>query len=245
MKKLFFVALLSLSTYTYSQFYFDAGIKAGYGMTILLNKNIFHDSHVVSEFSFDGTYGGKVGLNFNEKYCLAFDIMYSGFKQSYSIKSDSLALRWNKTIRLNTLDIAMLFRNYSAGTYFEIGPQLSLIKTANENSSISGKANTIKNYESSYYAAVIGFGANMMGSENVTVMIGFRATYALTDIISNVGGRSNVPAYPLNETYYKPSYTSYKPSQPLAIRFLLEVNFDLGYFTHSKCNKNRVKFITF
>ncbi len=243
MKKGLLVLAVFFSSYTYSQFYFDAGIKAGYGLTLLMNQNIMHDSHVVSEFSFGGTYGGKIGLNFNEKYCLEFDVMASDFKQAYTIKSDSI--RWNKTIKINTLDIAILFRNYVEGTYFEIGPQISLIEKAKESNSVTGSSNTIKNFEPSNYAGVIGFGANLMGSENVSIMLGFRATYAFTDIISQSGGKSNVPAYPLSETFYKPNYTSYKSSSPLAVRFILEANFDLGYFTHSKCNKNRVKFITF
>jgi len=242
MKKAITIFLFFFSSLSFSQFYFDAGLKGGYGLTLLMNKNVTNDSHVVSEFSFGHMFGGKIGLNFNEKYCINLDVSASSFNQAYTIKGDSF--RWDKAINIRTLDVAVLFRNYVEGTYFEIGPQYSLVQKATETNSVLGGSDVKKNLEPSYYSAVLGFGA-VLGTDNVSLVMGFRATYALSDIVSDKGGRSTVPAYPIDETFYKASYTTYKPSNPLTVRFMAELTFDLGYFTHSTCGKKRTRFVSF
>lgn len=226
-----------------SRFYFDIGAKGGYGLTLLLNKNIFDDKHVVSELSFAPSFGGRLGGNFNEQHSLNVEVLYSVFNQAYSIKTDSLT--WNKSISFTSLDLALLYRNFVQGSYVEIGPEFAFINKATENNSRADNKDILKEFVPNYFAGVFGFGANFLGNDNVGILAGLRATYCFTDVISDLGGKSQANSYPFNDGFYKSGYTSYKTSNPLTIRFILEVSFDLGYFTRSTCNRKRAKFLAF
>jgi len=238
----FFLALVGFAQSS-SKFYFDIAAKGGHGLTLLMNKNIFNDKHIVSEISFGSTFGGRLGGNFNENHSVNVEVLSSTFRQRYNLKTDSLS--WNKTISFTTLDVAFLYRHFVEGTYIEVGPEFAFIKRAGEENSISGNTDITKNFVPNYMAGVLGFGANLIGSDNINVMLGFRASYSLTDIISDAGGKSNNRSYPLNDNFYKTTYTSYSSTNPLTLRILLEISFDLGYFTNSNCNKNRTRFVTF
>lgn len=225
------------------QFYFDIGLKGGYGLNLLINNNVFDDKHIVSDFSFGPTFGGRLGGNFNERHSINIEVLGSGFNQNYTIKTDSL--KWNKSINVNTLDIAFLYRSFIEGSYIEVGPMFSMINSAKESNSITGSNSTTSLLTPDFISGVFGFGANFLGNDNFSVMFGFRATYSFTDIISDAGGRSKPTAYPINETFYKSNYTSYSASNPLTVRLVFEMAFDLGYFTNSTCGKGRTKFVTF
>jgi len=237
--------LMSFSAYSQSdsKFYFDVGVKGGYGLNLLVNQNILNDKNVDSEFSFGPSLGGRIGGNFNEKKSINLEVLSSGFNQQYSIKSDSL--QWNKTISFSTLDLALLYRNFVNGSYMEIGPEVSFIQSAVESNSLSGSANAGKLLTPDYFAGIFGFGANFLGNDNISILAGIRASYSFTDIISELGGKSQDRSFPLNEPFYKTSATSYTSTNPLTVRLMLEIAFDLGYFTRSKCNKKRLRFLSF
>ncbi len=226
-----------------SKFYFDIGVKGGYGLNLLINQNILNDKNVDSEFSFGPSFGGRIGGNFNEKRSVNLEVLYSGFNQQYSVKSDSL--HWNKTISFSTLDLALLYRNFVNGSYMEIGPEVSLVQSAVESNSVSGSANAGKLLTPNYFSGIFGFGANFLGNDNISIMAGVRASYSFTDIISDLGGKSQDRSFPLNEPFYKNATASYASTNPLTVRLMLEISFDLGYFTRSKCNKKRLKFLSF
>jgi len=253
MKKVLLVAFLlmfAISSFTMakgddSKFYFDAGLKGGYGLTMFMNNNIFSNKYVVTEFSFGPSFGARLGGNFNENNSINFEFLYSGFNQKYTVTDQKDSLRWNKTISYSTFDFAFLYRHFVNGSYVEIGPEMASIHSATETNSITGKSDVSKDFVPNYYAAIAGFGANFLGNDNVSVMAGIRATYALSDIISDAGGKSTDHSYPLNDQFYKTSNNSYKPTNPLTVRIIVEVSLDLGYFTRSNCNKRRTKFVTF
>ena len=212
-------------------------------MTLFLNNNVFSDKNVVTEFSMGHTFGGRIGGNFNERNSINLEFLSSAFNQKYTVKTDSL--RWNKTISFTTFDVALLYRNFVNGTYLEVGPEFANVQKVSQTNSVNGNSDISKDFVPNYVAGVLGFGANFLGNDNVSLLIGFRATYALADVISETGGRSLDHSYPLNDSFYKTNYNSYKPTNPLTVRLMMELSFDLGYFTRSKCNKRRAKFISF
>ena len=224
-----------------SHFYFDLGLKGGYGLNLLVNKNILNDKHVFSEFSFAPTFGARLGGNFNERHSINIEVLSSSFKQDYTIRTDSLA--WNKTIAFKTLDVALLYKKFVEGTYIEVGPEVAFMSKASETNSVTGNRDITKEVVPTYFAGVFGFGANFLGNDNFCVMAGVRATYSFTDILSDGAGKSNV--YSLNDNFYKSGYTSYKTTNPLTIRLMIEVSFDMGYFARSNCKKKRTKFLGF
>ena len=61
-----FLTFLTLSFFislnTYSQGWIDGGIKAGFGVTQLVNKNVWDNSEVVNKLSFGNSFGTMFGI---------------------------------------------------------------------------------------------------------------------------------------------------------------------------------------
>ena len=85
MKKLIIISILFIfSNSLFSQSWLEVGLKGGYGLDFLINKNISNDKTHTAKFAFGYTYGGKLGWNFNEEHAVTLDVLYSGFSQNYS-----------------------------------------------------------------------------------------------------------------------------------------------------------------
>ncbi|MBN8703253.1 MAG: hypothetical protein J0M08_09310 [Bacteroidetes bacterium] len=247
-QKLTIAILLTTITISSAQkkIWFDVGVKGGYGVTLITNGNIWNDRNIGNEITPGYCYGGKIGINFNESHEVTIDIMSSSLNQLYKIKTDSLS--YNKTVAISTLNFLLLYRHHAAnGSYAEIGPQLSLIqKTSEKNSIATAFTASPKNYyTSNYYAAVFGFGGSILGTDNATLLLGCRFTYALSDILTSAGGKSTNTSYPFNDGTYITTFKSYKPLKPLTAMLVMEFNFDLGYFSKSSCKRGRHKFLLF
>ena len=133
---------------------------------------------------------------------------------------------------MNAIDIPILIRhNKSNGSYFEIGPQYSIVKKVSETLE-TGAANASSWFDKNYWSGVVGFGGYLMGWENFGISTGFRISYTLADI---VGNEAPADTY----TYTARNYNSYKSSNPLVFVFVLEFNYDLGYMAKSPCTGRR------
>jgi hypothetical protein len=243
MKKITAVlSLFLLSQAIHAQGWFEVGAKGGYGVNFLVNKNFYSDHYFSPKLSFGYMYGGKIGINFNDSHAITIDVTSSVFEQKYNyslLNADSTRTIYARSMGFSTLDFILLYRKASDGGYIEIGPQYSMLSKAKwsdganklQNTDVSG--NLVK----SYYAAVFGFGGYLAGTENFRVTIGFRATYALNDIISSTGKLNNFPSLT--------KYDTYKPSNPLTGQLILELNYDVGYFARSKCKKRKLRFLLF
>gem|GEM_PF-593099 len=249
MKKLqltVFVSLLTLSCF--SQTWFEAAVKGQVGPTFLFNNNVSNDKHVNPELSYGNGFGGRLGVCFNDEHEVMAECLFSTQSQKYRIKLDSSAtVIYNKTIKVSTIDIPLLYRHFANGGYVEIGPQMSLVKKATETNTLSsgGASTVLPKISSSYFSGVIGFGANFIGSGPFTLIMGARFAYGFGDMISTVGGRSQTQSYPLSDQYYNSTYTSYKPTNPFSAMLTLEASFDVGYFVSSNCKNNHVRFLSF
>lgn len=236
---------LSVPALLFSQHSWTAvGIKGGYGASYLINKNYWTDQNIENQITFGYMFGGRLSENFNDKNELSFECFSSLIRQNYII-SDSVSA---STVGMSykTIDLALLYRNHNEGGYFEIGPQMSFIRKASPTSNIADNdPQTLTYFSPHYFSGVLGFGGNVMGSDNFDMLMGLRFIYGFSDIVSKNGGRSDaLPNFPIRDSY-TPKYSTYEPTNPFTILLMLEFNFDVGYFARATCNKNRRKFVTF
>ncbi len=245
MRKSLLISLLSLFSYsTYSQgSWLDVGLKGGYGIDFLINKNIADDDTHEPQFSFGNMFGGKIGWNFNDEHAINFDIVYSKFGIAYEYLSvntvDSTSTAYNKNFSFNSLDFLLLYRHVKNASYFEIGPQFSRMKKAVMTDEQFGTTNDdiSTNLVPSYYSLVVGAGGFLAGSENMRITLGFRVMYTFDDILSKQG-----------KTNYFPSgvnYDVYNKSNPISVMAVLELEFDVGFLATSNCKKNRTSLVLF
>lgn len=253
MKKLLLLSLFTLSGFiTNAQFWLDLGIKGGAGPTFLVNKNMMNDRLVEPVLTIGYGYGGKLGLNFNDNHELTFDVMLNKLNQEYSITDTVIKPKtfWTKNLSLSTLDLALLYRFHKNGTYFEIGPQYSMVRKVSQSNIVTNTTTDAKSYiASSYYSGILGFGSDFIGSQNFSFLIGFRFAYSLSDLLSEAGGKGKPYSFPVNDFMkdrsYAVLYDSYTPFKALTAMLIMEFNFDMGYFAKSNCKKKRVRFFTF
>lgn len=235
--------LLSVNC-TYAQGgWFDIGVKGGYGFNFLVNKNFYSDHYFSPKLSGGYMYGGKIGINFNESHALTIDVTSSLFQQKYNysvLNADSINRTiYDRSIAFQTLDVLLLYRHASEGGYIEVGPQYSMLSNPKW---VDGAPNAPYSDVSgflvkSYYAAVFGFGGYLAGTENFRVILGFRASYSLGDLISPLGQQNNFPS--------PTKYDTYKPCNALTGLLVMELNYDVGYFARSKCKKRKLRFLLF
>lgn len=243
MKKLLLVLSISLfSNVLFSQSWVEVGLKGGYGMDFISNKNIVDDTSHVAKFSFGNTFGGKVGYNFNYDHGITLDVLYSTFNKRYQymgFAADSSYKAFNKDFRFQALDFLLMYRHVKNASYFEIGPQYSVVRKGiyNDTNGDIKKLDVADNLVKNYFSAVIGAGGMLAGTENFRVILGFRVQYTFTDIVSPYGQKNNFPTG--NE------YDSYKKTNPISAMMVLELNYDLGFLTSSNCKNKRTTFMFF
>jgi hypothetical protein len=240
-KSVLFVVFLSVSALSQAQGWLDIGIKGSWGPTWLFNKNIFEDQEFNHQLSFGHSFGGKLGLNFNDFHELTLDVMFGTFKQDFKFNiTDSVtgaSPEFEKSMSYKTLDFFLLYRHNKDGRYLEVGPAFSLVQSASGSnswdSSLDGEI--ADNLITSYPSFVFGFGSYFIGTENFGITLGARFNYGLSDLISDKG---QVFHYPANTPY--PTYTA---SHPLYAQLVVEANYDFAYLAKAKCsNKKKVIF---
>lgn len=237
-----FVFLVFTKTLYPQSGWIDAGLKGGYGVNFLVNGNLFSDRYFSPELSFGYMYGGKIGVNFNESHAITIDVTSSMFQQKYNysvLNPDSSRTTYGRSLGFNSLDFLLLYRHSSYGGYIEIGPQYSMLSKTRwtDGAAVPQYPNVNGFLVNSYYAAVFGFGGYLVGTENFRVTIGFRASYALSDVISPLGKQNNFPSVT--------PYPNYKASNPLTGLMVMELNYDVGYFARTKCKKRKLNFLLF
>lgn len=241
-KRIWTLCILVTCLTANAQQWFEVGVKGGYGVSFLANKNFFNDNSFAPQISFGYMYGGKLGFNINENHAITVDVTTSLLSQKYNynhINPDSTKSIYNRTIAYNALNVLLMYRKAGDGGYFEIGPQYSMVNNAKQSDGMTNTKNidVSANLAKSYYSAVVGFGGYLMGTDNFRVVLGFRASYAFTDLLSEQGKQNGFPA-----TH---TYPAYKAINPISGMMLMELNFDVGYFARSRCKKRKLNFILF
>lgn len=247
-----FLTFLTLSFFissnTYSQGWIDGGIKAGFGVTQLVNQNVWDNAEVVNKLSYGNSFGGKLGLNFNLNYQITVDFIYTLSNQEFEFQPNDITNNTSsKNISYNSFDIPLLFRhNSDNGSFLEIGPQISFIKKVEQNINGLNNIDMKESFEKTNLGAVIGIGSFLMGSKNLYLVFGLRAHYGFQDILSKEGGKGSNVYFPIEDELDSVSeefkFDSYKKTSPISLLAYLEINYDLAYLVRSNCKRSALKF---
>ncbi len=240
----YLIFLISLNTF--SQTWMDCGLKGGYGITNLINSNVWNEYKIQPLISTGYAYGGKLGLNFNINYQITVDFIAKSSSQKYLFQP-SQTDKWEKNINYTSIDLPLLFRhNSDNGSFLEIGPQISFLTGVSEktgNSSI----NRSDYFEATNLGAVFGFGSFIFGGDNAYLVFGLRFHYGFQDLLSNTGGKNSKNYFPINDgkmNNYESGFEfdSYQPTNPISGLIYLEFNYDLAYLVRSSCKRTVLRF---
>lgn len=211
-------------------FYLQA--EGGYGNSMFLNGNASIDPDIKMSFVNPSySIGGKIGMVFPFGAGLAFELSSSGHNQKYEIISNVDGSTYEKNVSLKTFDKAILIRGVSTtGTYIEVGPQFSTIKT----SALSSAAE----FRHGMTSMVFGFGGAFYFHPSFDLNMGVRIGYSMGNIM--VSGDC-----PYADTDYSIAhYATVEKTTPFVAQLKLGVNWHIGYFQKAKCD-GHVEFLMF
>ncbi len=219
----------------------NIGVKGGYGISFLNNKNIFQDDNIMpSYFTPSYFYGGKMGFNFNDYVGIMLEITPYTFGQEYKITpnrgySDTC---YNKLITGKSFDIPVLLRiTTDKKTYVEAGIKFCKISGVTETNSSdyvlaglnTNEQDVMTKFNKSYNSLIFGVGGAVVKGYSFDMTLGFRLNYALDDAITD-------PKFPFTNDPYRPSYEIGK-TNIVSVQAVLEFNYYLCYFARSSCGR--------
>ena len=240
MKKLVFIVALMFSINGVSQVWFDLGVKGGVGSGFLINKTITDDPRLSVNPGFNKFFGGKVGVNFGEKFGIAFDFTFADNSYSFLQSELSTTTTYKYTIQYKSFNFAPLFRYTNEASYLEIGPQFSFLKDGSvSNAFTPGSSILATEYVRPFTTKMIfGFGGHMVGNEIISLMMGLRFSYMLSNLTNDTYIETTSPF----ESYF--DITEASQTHPLDVQLVFELNYSLGYFVRASCGR-RTAFLTF
>lgn len=240
MKKLLTLGVLLLAMTQMSAqkvgFWFDAGVKAGFGPSFMLNNNILDDDFYDHVFSNGYSVGAKFGIFKGLYNGVTFDVMYANGIQKFRNEGGDQMI--DHEVSWTSTDLAVLYRLQKEGIYVELGPMFSFMSGVDD--TYDGTETDVSDfYVENMTSGVFGFGGYLLGGGQFTLMFGLRATYGFTDMINEDGQAANYP----NPNLSTP-YESYEATNPIGLQLIFEANFGLGYFAKTSCSK-RMSFFRF
>lgn len=196
MKRLILILTASVVVFSVQAQEFRLGLGGGFNSTWLANSNV---SDQGDELDFAVTFGGSIGIEgvygFNEKTGISMALLYSGHNQKYEGEVGNTTVE--STVKMRYLDIPILFRlTSSGGTYFEVGPQVGFLMSADEEGDLGPDRDVKDSFEGTNIAGVLGFGVDIDVSDNVIITTGLRLGYGFTDATSEYSTESD-----LNKAY--------------------------------------------
>ncbi len=248
---LFILCFISFSFAAQSQrvakfWWFDTGVKFGYGVSSLYNSAVwnseadpndaskeFYDYDVATGYNF----GVKMGINKGTSG-FTVDGMFSNMKASFERKVPAGVLN-NHNVEWNSFDIYTMYRNNRQLGYVELGPKFSFIRDVLDGDPTEALEPSAKDYATNNIAAVLGFGAYFIGSDNrFSGILGLRFEYGVTDFVSATGRGAGAPVPDTSLT--NPGVNT----SPIFAGIVFELNWGLGYYGKASCG-SRAKFINF
>ena len=192
MKRLLSICIIMAIALSANAQSFRLGLGGGFNSTWLANANV---SDQGDELDFAVTFGGSIGIEgvygFNEKTGISIALLYSGHNQKYEGEAGNTTVE--STVKMRYLDIPILFRVTSpSGTYFEVGPQVGFLMSADEEGDIGPDIDVKDSFEGTNIAGVLGFGVDIDVSENVIITTGLRLGYGFTDATTEYSSQSDL-----------------------------------------------------
>lgn len=213
-----------------SQVWFDAGVKAAYGPTFMLDKNVFDDGDYKHKLSTGHAFGGRLGVNFGYHAGVSLEYSAATSKQDFHLNGNPYnSFKWKHS------DILLLFRWSGNGAYVELGGKYSdmgdvtLTKTRTTGETESDVSQFFaKNYKS----GVFGFGSYLLGGDLFTMNLGIRLHFAIDDMVNETGKEGT---YPIVD-HIAPSYDRSKKTLATAAQLQAEFNYAWGRFAKHACS---------
>ena len=215
------------------EFWFEAGLKGGGGLSFLYNKNIVDDSNW--DYALTPMYGvgAKFSCNFGPYHGVFFEGLYNKSGQDWTYNIATSTNDFDYSVEWQSIDLYVLYRGIRNRAYFEIGPRYSLIQKF-EQTALMGTTETTDFYESSYFGAALGFGGYIAGSETFSVGIGMRLNYGFGDIVNDKGlAEGNGFPNPVKDI----AYETEEKTNIMFAQFLVEFNFGVGRFAKTACSE--------
>jgi hypothetical protein len=225
MKQLFTLILIATATTTFSQTFFDAGIKGAYGPTLMYNKNIFDDGDYDHVLASGYGFGGKLGVHFAEHHGFTVDYLGATSKQDFDLRGGGTHnYKWKHN------DVLLMYRYSGNGAYVEIGPKISFMNEVTQEVNGGTELDVTSKFVDNYKSIVFGFGSYLAGSDVLTLQAGVRLHWSLDDMVSEEGINDG---YPAPGAIFENDYTK---TYPAAAQFMLEVNYAFGRFAKASCS---------
>lgn len=234
MKKLFVIAFSFFALASYGQkkiVWFDFGLKAQAGAAGFLNSDISDREDINYELDLTNGFGigAKMGVNF-DRGGLAIEGMYN----TATLTLESTGNETAPEFKYSSVDVYTLYKSNKNLGYFEIGPKTSFLTGMDLNG-----ADVKSDYNNVNFAGVLGFGANLIGSDGAfTGMLGLRFEYGFTDFVSSGGKTNNAPLSTIT------GFENTSSTNPFFAGLVFELNWGIGYFGVAQCGQ-RSKFIMF
>lgn len=228
------IGFVFIAQTAFSQVWLDIGPKVNYGITGFYSAEIYDDNQHKVLFKTDLAYGGKVGLYLGEVFGVSFEGMIANNRQEFEYTAGGTnsinSTKWQ------TLNLAIMPRFSFTGSYIELGPQWSLLRSVEQ--SLGGAPLDSENlYRDRYINGVFGFGGYIAGSEIFTLSMGVRFGYSLTDFLSeSAQDLSNPPP-----AQYK-TFDEYAPVNPFYVSFVAELTFGIGGVAKAECGRRSFLF---
>ena len=239
MRKIIILALMAISTVSYSQkeiAWFDAAIKIMYGSSNIINNAVIDDPNLNYELGFGSAlgFGGKFGINRGYNG-LAIEVMYTSNGHTFEGLNDYPAA---PKIEWSNLDLYFLFRNAANLGWFEIGPKVSFVQSMNRTDA-DGQVTEFADYNSRLISGVLGFGVNLIGTDGAfSGQIGLRFEYGFSDLNGQETLGAGAEPFPFASNLYADGY---EKSLPIYAGLVFELNWGLGYYGIAQCG-SRAKF---
>lgn len=215
-------------------FWFDAGVKGGFGPSFMYNTNILDDELYDHQFSNGYSVGAKFGIFKGLYNGITFDVMYNNGNQKFRDEGGDRMI--DHSVSWTSTDLAVLYRLQKEGIYVELGPMFSFMNGVDD--TYDGTETDVSDsYTENMTSGVFGFGGYLLGGGQFTLMFGLRATYGFTDMISDDGQNAGFPNPNAVATY-----ETYETSNPIGLQLIFEANFGLGYFAKTSCSKRTAFF---
>lgn len=226
----YFLSLILIATVVFSaqsQVWFDAGVKAAFGPTLMYDQNVFDDGHYKHKLTMGNSFGGRLGVNFGYHAGTSLEYQVSTGRQDFELNGDlHNSFKWKHN------DILLMFRYSGNGAYVEIGGEYSIMgdvtltrHTLNTTEDVSDKF--AKNYKS----GVFGFGSYLLGGDLITLNLGIRLHYAFDDMVNEFGKENDFPF--VDQVLRDPS----KKTLATAAQLQAELNYAWGRFAKTACSE--------
>lgn len=245
MKRIVFISFFLLTLQSYGQLWFDIGAKGGVGGGFALNKTLSEDSRFSINPGLNYFFGGKIGVNWGEFIGVTFDVDYGGYNYAFNqgeVPGLDQSQTYKYKISYNAINLMPMIRYTKEEGYLELGPQFQMIRNPLiEDAAYPNSAPNGEDYISSRLTGItFGFGGHMLGNEIISLMMGLRMNYVISDITSDSWVDSSFPF----SNY--PDITEHQKTSPLNVQVVMELNYSLGYIARSTsgCGK-RAAFLTF